>query len=85
MSNLSPWVSDTLCRLSTGGSFAVRQLYSDQDEMLFDAVRPSDLNGIEEIITKPDLADRTLFLTLEPIPEERRRPEQDLWAAFRTG
>jgi hypothetical protein len=43
------------------------------------------LNGIEEIITKPDLADRTLFLTLEPIPEERRRPEQDLWAAFRTG
>jgi hypothetical protein len=30
----------------------------------------------------PDLADRTVFLTLEPIPEERRRPEQELWAAF---
>jgi len=23
-----------------------------------------------------------VFLTLEPIPEERRRPEQELWAAF---
>jgi hypothetical protein len=28
------------------------------------------------------LADRAAFLTLEPIPEERRRPEQELWAAF---
>jgi hypothetical protein len=40
------------------------------------------LNGIEDIVTRPDLADRAVFLTLEPIPEERRRPEQELWAAF---
>jgi hypothetical protein len=40
------------------------------------------LNGIEEIVTRPDLADRAVFLTLEPIPEERRRPEAELWAAF---
>jgi hypothetical protein len=84
VSGLPPWTSDTLCRLSTGGGFAVRQLYTDQDEMLFDAVRPVILNGIEEVITKPDLADRTLFMTLEPIPEENRRTEQELWAAFET-
>lgn len=60
----------------------MRQLYSDQDEVLFDAARPVMLNGIEDIVTRPDLADRALFLTLEPIPEERRRPEQELWAAF---
>jgi hypothetical protein len=63
-------------------AFAVRQLYTDQDEILFDATRPVILNGIEEIVTRTDLADRALFLTLEPIPEERRRPEQELWAAF---
>jgi hypothetical protein len=68
---------------ATGGGFAVRQLYSDQDEVLFDAARPLILNGIEDIVTRPDLADRALFLTLEPIPEERRRPEQELWAAFK--
>jgi len=28
------------------------------------------------------MADRAVFLTLEPIPEDRRRPEQELWAAF---
>ena len=82
VSALSAWLSDTLCRLATGGGFAVRQLYTDQDEILFDATRPVILNGIEDIVTRPDLADRAVFLTLEPIPEERRRPEAELWATF---
>ena len=60
----------------------MRKLYTDQDEVLFDAARPVVLNGIEDIVTQPDLADRAIFLTLEPIPEERRRPEKALWAAF---
>jgi hypothetical protein len=82
VSGLPAWISDTLCRLATGGGFAVRQLFTDQDEILFDACRPVILNGIEDIVTRPDLADRALFLTLEPIPEVRRRPEAELWAAF---
>jgi hypothetical protein len=82
VSGLRPWISDTLCRLATGGGFAIRQLYTDQDEVLFDASRPVILNGIEDIVVRPDLADRAIFLTLEPIPEERRRPEIELWAAF---
>ena len=82
VSGLPAWISDTLCRLATGGGFAARQLYTDQDEVLFDAARPVILNGIEDIVTKPDLADRAVFLTLEAIPEDRRRPEAELWAAF---
>ena len=82
VSRLPAWLSDTLCRLATGGGFAVRQLYTDQDEVLFDATRPVILNGIEEIVTRADLADRAIFLTLEPIPEERRRPEAELWTEF---
>ena len=82
VSGLPAWISDTLCRLATGGGFSVRQLYTDQDEVLFDAARPVILNGIEDIVTRPDLADRAMLLTLEPIPEERRRPEAELWAAF---
>jgi hypothetical protein len=82
VSGLPAWISDTLCWLATGGGFAVRQLYTDQDEVLFDAARPVILNGIEDIVTRPDLADRAVFLTLEPIPEERRRPEAELWTAF---
>lgn len=82
VSGLPAWISDTLCRLATGGGFAVRQPYTDQDEVLFDAARPVILNGIEDIVTRPVLADRALFLTLEPIPEKSRRSEAELWAAF---
>jgi hypothetical protein len=82
VSGLPWWMSDALCRVATGGGYAARQLYTDQEEMLIDVRRPVILNGIEDIVTRPDLADRSLFLTLEPIPEERRRPEQQLWAAF---
>ena len=82
VSRLPPWISDTLCRLATGGGFAVRQLYTDQDEVLFDATRPVILNGIEDMVTRPDLADRGIFLTLDPIPEGHRRPERALWAEF---
>jgi hypothetical protein len=80
LSGMPPWISDTLCRLATGGGFATRQLYSDQDEAIFQAARPIVLNGIAEVVTRPDLADRAVMLTLEPIPEDRRRPEKDLWA-----
>src|SRR5262249_51569316 len=50
ISHLPDWTSDTLCRLATGGGFATRQLYSDLDEALFDAMRPIILNGIEDIV-----------------------------------
>jgi hypothetical protein len=82
LSNLPIRMSDALCRLATGGSFAVRRLYSDSDEVLFQAARPILLNGIEDVITRPDLADRSIFLTLPPIEENHRRPEADLWSRF---
>jgi hypothetical protein len=82
VSGLPTWISDTLCRLATGGGFAVRQLYTDRDEVLFDATRPVILNGIEDVVTRPDLADRAILLNLDPIPGNRRRPEKEFWAAF---
>jgi ABC-type protease/lipase transport system fused ATPase/permease subunit len=43
-----------------------------QNEVLFDAARPVILNGIEEIITRPDLADRSIFLTLLSAGQRQR-------------
>src|SRR5262249_29885332 len=57
-------------------------LYSDDEEILFEAARPILLNGIEEVISRPDLGDRAIFLTLEPIGEALRRPENELWREF---
>jgi hypothetical protein len=82
MSDLPPQSSDALCRLASGGSFAVRQLYTDEDEVLFQAARPAILNGIEDVITQPDLADRAIFLTLPYVQDTRRRPEKEIWRQF---
>ncbi len=82
LSNLPPWISDALCRLASGGSFAVRRLYTDEEEVLFESARPVVLNGIEEVINRPDLADRAIFLTLGPVSEKWRRPEKALWREF---
>jgi hypothetical protein len=82
LSGLYPWLSDALCRLASGGSFAVRQLYTDDEEVLFKAARPTLLNGIEDVIGRSDLADRAIFLTLGPIGEEGRRSETELRREF---
>jgi hypothetical protein len=34
LSGLPPWLSDTLCRLTSGGAFSTRRLFTDQDEIL---------------------------------------------------
>jgi hypothetical protein len=82
LSGLPSWLSDALCRLASGGSFAIRQLYTDCDEVLFQAARPAILNSIEDVVCRSDLADRAIFLALEPILDERRRMERWLWRQF---
>lgn len=42
LSHVPSWLSDALCRLSTGGGFATRELYTDQDEVIFDSQASSD-------------------------------------------
>src|SRR5262249_47028818 len=78
VSRIPSWLSDALCRLATGGGFSTRKLYTDDQEQLFNAQRPVVLNGIEDFVNRPDLADRTIFLTLDPIPEDRRKADQAL-------
>ncbi len=82
LSGLPPWLSDALCRLSTGGGFGARTLYENDEETLFDATRPVILNGITDVATRADLLDRAINLTLPRIPEEDRKPESELWVEF---
>jgi hypothetical protein len=82
LSSLPHALSDAFCRLATGASFGLRQLYTDADEVLFQAARPILLNSIEDVIGRSDLADRALFLTLPPIAGRHRRSERQLWRDF---
>jgi hypothetical protein len=80
MGSLPAWLSDALCRLATGGGFSTRRLYTDQDQILFSALRPTALNGIGDVIARPDLLDRALIINLPSIPREKRKLERFLEA-----
>jgi hypothetical protein len=82
LSHLSPWMSDALCRLSTGGGFSTRTLYENDEETIFDAVRPVVITGIEELATRGDLLDRSILVTLPTISEDQRKPEGVIWREF---
>jgi hypothetical protein len=84
LSGLRNDLSDALCRLATGGGFSTRALYSDGDEVIFNAMRPILANGIEELSTRSDLLDRCLLVNLPTIPETKRRSETDYWGDFDT-
>jgi len=74
---LSDEMSDALCRLSTGGGFATRALYSDDEEMMFSERRPVALNGMTEVVNRPDLLDRAVLLQHPVIDEDARLTEAE--------
>jgi hypothetical protein len=82
LSSISRELSDALCRLSTGGAFATRRLYSDDEESLFNATRPVILNGIPDLLGQPDLLDRAVHLILPKIRASKRRDLERFRAEF---
>ncbi|MBI4584570.1 MAG: hypothetical protein HY717_11195 [Planctomycetes bacterium] len=82
LSSMPQWLSDCLCRLATGGGFGTRELYSDDDEVLFSSTRPILLTGIEEVASSGDLLDRSILLNLPTIPEDGRLEEAVFWQRF---
>jgi hypothetical protein len=82
LSTIPSWLSDVLCCLSTGSGFATRKLHSNATEVIFSMARPVLFNSITDVINRPDLLDRTLILSLDPILDEDRRTEKELNARF---
>ena len=76
------WASGKGSRLSTGGGLGKRGLFTDSDESILDATRPVILNGIEELVTRPDLLDRSLLIRLPTISDKERKAESSLQAEF---
>ena len=84
LSAVPSWLSDALCRLSTGGGFASRMLHTDREESVMQAMRPIILNGIPSLTERPDLASRAVTVRLRPIGETERRTEAEFWEDWAT-
>jgi len=65
LSRISGTFSDALCRAVTGGGFSKRELYTDDDDVIYSFRRIIGINGINLVVDKPDLLERSLILGLE--------------------
>jgi putative DNA primase/helicase len=67
---------DLFCRLNTGTGWRHRALRTDDQELIIKVKRPVLLNSINDgIVTRPDLADRSLLVHCNVITEVQRRLE----------
>ncbi|MHB1549589.1 MAG: hypothetical protein ACYCX6_00110 [Vulcanimicrobiaceae bacterium] len=83
LSVIEPWLSDILCRLSTGGGFGGRQLFTNDEETIFDAIRPVIVTAIDDVIIRGDLADRALTIRLPARDDDVGYIEEDaFWEKF---
>lgn len=72
------WVSNALCRASTGTGFSKRQLYSDDNDVILQFRRCCGLTDINIAAERGDLLDRSVLLGFEAIPPSERRTDKDL-------
>jgi hypothetical protein len=82
MSKIDGEMSDILCNACTGGGIAKRQLYTDDEDIIYNFKRCIGINGINLLISRPDLLDRTILLHLDRIDPEHRRDEAEMWQEF---
>lgn len=82
LSYVSPQLSDSLCRLSTGGGFVTRKLYTNTGEQVFEAMRPLVINGINDLIYRSDLLDRSICIVLPALESGQRLTEKEYWGNF---
>lgn len=82
ISIIPPWLSDTLCKAVTGDGIVDRALYSDDDVVVLTFRRVLAMTTIDAGALAGDLAERMMALELQPIPDSRRRSEEDLDAAY---
>jgi hypothetical protein len=66
----------------TSQPVAISRCGSSTPTMKRSCFRRRAVAGIEDVISRADLADRGIFLTLAPIGERQRRSEAELWREF---
>jgi len=82
LSGLSKEVSDLLCRAVTGEGFSKRKLYTDDEDVIYTYKRPISLNGINNIVTKPDLLDRSILIECQRISPDKMQRESRILSEF---
>lgn len=76
LSRIPEWLSDAMCRISTGAGIRNRVLYTNDEEVIYFLKRPQVLTAIPEATQRSDLLSRTICVTLPLLPKFARRTER---------
>ncbi len=79
---LSKEQSDMICKAVTGDGFSKRELYTDEEDIIFKFKRKISINGINLASEEPDFLDRSIIFHLTRIPKDKRKTEEELWKEF---
>ena len=82
LSDIPGWLSDLLSQAVTGGGLSKRKLYTDDEDHVFQLKRCIAVNGINQLIYRPDAMDRSLLIHHSRIDPARRRTETELYTEF---
>jgi hypothetical protein len=84
ISVMPSWFSDVLSKASTGYAFSKRELFSNDTDVFYFLQKAIALNGISQVISRADLLDRSILLSLERITPDKRKSEDEFWGEFDT-
>ncbi|MGH4021807.1 MAG: hypothetical protein ACRDT0_21745 [Pseudonocardiaceae bacterium] len=84
LSTVPEWLSDSLCRASTGEGDVRRRLYTDGELHVIAFRRVVVANGIDLGSLRGDLADRLVTVQLDRIGDEARREDVEVASEWAT-
>lgn len=82
VSHIPTGLSDCLCAVSDGDGYRTRTLYENDEETIFAGAHPIIVNGICNVVSRSDLADRAVFLNLSTIGDHNYRPDDEFARDF---
>ena len=71
-----------VCKAVTGGGISKRQLFTDDEDIVYDYKRCITINGINIALVEPDALDRSILSEYKRLPDDKRRSESEVLAEF---
>jgi hypothetical protein len=80
VSRLQAWQADDLCRAATGAGFTKRELYTDEEDVIFQYKRSVLINGINTPTQRGDFLDRSVLFEFARVPKGGRLEDSKVTA-----
>jgi hypothetical protein len=80
VSKISWAMSEALCQVTSGTGFGIRKLFTDMEEVTIGGSRGVMMTGINNAVTAPDLASRTVPIPMQQLKQYKE--EEEFWPEF---